>query len=86
VNEGNELQGCGIGRRAIIQLLIILHHQGRNWYIPTTLQSQPDSLLGLRLVEVEGNNDNPDGDLAAKMDTINAAMTMSMSATSCLDY
>jgi hypothetical protein len=85
--EGNELQGCGIGRRAIVQLLIISHCQRRNWYIPTTLQPQTDGLLGLRLVdELDDNNDNFDGDSAAKGGTINAKKATTMTATPHLDY
>jgi hypothetical protein len=84
---GNELQGCGIERRAIIQLLIISHCQCRNWYIPTTLQPQTNGLLGLRLVdELDDNNNNFDGDLAAKGGTINAKKMTTMTATPHPDY
>jgi hypothetical protein len=85
--EGNELQGCGIGRRAIVQLLTISHHQRRNWYIPTTLQPQTNGLLGLRLVnELDDKDNNFDGDLAAKGGTINAKKTTTITATPRPDY
>ncbi len=85
--EGNELQGCSIGRRAIVQPLIISHCQRRNWYIPTTLQPQTNGLLGLRLVdELDDDNSNFNGDLAAKGGTINAKKTTIMTATPCPDY
>ena len=84
--EGKELQGCRIGRRAIVQFPIIIHFQRRNWYIPTTLQPQPDGLLGLRLVGLEDDDDNFDGDLAAKTGTIDGAMMIKTTATPRLDY
>lgn len=81
--EGKELQSCGIGKRAIAQFSIILHHQRRNWYIPTTLQPQPDGLFGLGLMDELKDDDE---DLAARTGTIEAAMTMTTTVTPRPDY